>query len=209
MIGERTKLAQPRRLVFLPGAGGDPSFWQPVADLLRERAKPVLLGWPGHAGLPLDSSIAGIGDLAELVLREMTSPCALVAQSMGGVVAMIAALRRPALVSHLVLVATSGGIDIADLRPADWRESFARDNPSLPRWFIDDSTDLTLLVPSIQCPTLLLWGDADPISPVPVASRLAGLLPDCRVRVFAGAGHDLARTHAVEVAREVSDHLQL
>ena len=105
MIGERTKLAQPRRLVFLPGAGGDPSFWQPVADLLRERAKPVLLGWPGHAGLPLDSSIAGIGDLAELVLREMTSPCALVAQSMGGVVAMIAALRRPALVSHLVLVA--------------------------------------------------------------------------------------------------------
>jgi pimeloyl-ACP methyl ester carboxylesterase len=60
---------------------------------------------------------------------------------------------------------------------------------------------------SIKAPTLLLWGDADPISPVPVGERLAALIPDARLRVVEGANHDLAQTHPKAVAEEVRKHL--
>jgi pimeloyl-ACP methyl ester carboxylesterase len=195
------------RIVCLPGAAGAASFWQPVSSLLAKNCTSALIGWPGHAGAPSDPTIRGLPDLATLVLAKLDRPSALLAQSMGGVVAMLAALRRPDLVTHLVLVATSGGINIADLQAASWRESFAIENPSLPRWFVEDATDLTSQVSSISCPTLLLWGDTDPMSPVSVGRRLAGLLPNSRLRVFQGGGHDLVSTHSHEVAVEISHHL--
>ena len=168
---------------------------------------PECIGWPGHAGNVPDPSIRSLDDLVDHVVARITRPCAVLAQSMGGVVAMQAALRCPDRVTHLVLAATSGGIDIADLRPVDWREDFIRENPGIPRWFIDDTTDLTARIGAIVCPTLLLWGDADAISPVAVGERLHRLLPMSRLRVFAGAGHDLIRTHARDVAAEIAAHL--
>jgi pimeloyl-ACP methyl ester carboxylesterase len=72
---------------------------------------------------------------------------------------------------------------------------------------IDDATDLTARIGTIACPTLLLWGDADAVSPVAVGERLRRLLPASRLRVFAGAGHDLIRTHARDVAAEIAAHL--
>ena len=48
----------------------------------------------------------------------------LVAQSMGGVVAVMVALARPARVRRLVLTATSAGIDITPFSPEDWRGGY-------------------------------------------------------------------------------------
>lgn len=56
-------------------------------------------------------------------------------------------------------------------------------------------------------PALLLWGDADPLSPVAAGRRLAGLLPRARLHVFAGGGHDLAHAFADEAAALIDDHL--
>ncbi len=56
-------------------------------------------------------------------------------------------------------------------------------------------------------PILLLWGDADPISPVAVGERLLSLLPRARLCIVPGAGHDLAQTHIDLVATEVRTHL--
>ena len=59
-----------------------------------------------------------------------------------------------------------------------WRPEFAAANPTLPRWFLDDRTDLSLRLAELRMPVLLLlWGDADPISPVRVGQRLAQRLP--------------------------------
>jgi pimeloyl-ACP methyl ester carboxylesterase len=55
-------------------------------------------------------------------------------------------------------------------------------------------------------PALLLWGGADPISPVRVGERLASLLPYADLRVFPKAGHDLGFVHATEVAALIDDH---
>lgn len=198
----------PTKLIFLPGAGGSPHFWRPVADLLVHPGPRKLLGWPGCGSLPLDPKVQGLQDLVTLVTDEIDQPSALIAQSMGGVIAILAALKRPQLVTRLVLTATSGGVDMTDLEAEDWRPAFFEANPAAPRWFAEYREDISPALGSVLAPTLLLWGDADPISPVAVGLRLKGLLPGSRLHVFAGGGHDLAETHAARVAALIDEHLK-
>ncbi|WP_308495393.1 alpha/beta fold hydrolase [Duganella aceris] len=54
---------------------------------------------------------------------------------------------------------------------------------------------------------LLLWGDADPVSPVKVGEKLAACLPHADLQIFKGADHDLAYTHAAQVAGLIDRHL--
>ena len=58
-------------------------------------------------------------------------------------------------------------------------------------------------------PTLLLWGDAVPISPVAVGQRLQRLLPRSRLVVLPGGQHDLAQVYAEQVAMLIDRHLGL
>lgn len=197
----------PAKLLFLPGASGNTAFWQPVAGLLPQAAERQHLGWPGFGPTPADPMVRNLGDLVDRVEAEIVGPTALIAQSMGGVIAIRAALRRPHAVTHLVLSATSGGVDVASLGAEDWRPAFARANPALPRWFLDDRSDFTDDLSRLRMPVLLLWGDADPISPVAVGQRLASLLPDARLHVVAGGDHDLGNARAAELAPLIAQHL--
>lgn len=199
--------SRPAQLLFLPGASGDTGLWQPVADLLQHPAARVHVGWPGFGPTPADPSCQGFGDLVAAVLGRIDRPTALIAQSMGGAVALRAALARSDLVTHLVLAATSGGLDVAALGAVDWRAGFLAANPTLPTWFATHREDLSAQFPTITAPALLLWGDADPISPVAVGQRLAALLPHARLEVVVGGGHDLARVFAAQVAQWVDAHL--
>ncbi|HEX9763515.1 MAG TPA: alpha/beta fold hydrolase [Acidimicrobiia bacterium] len=45
------------------------------------------------------------------------------------------------------------------------------------------------LLPTIQVPTLLVWGDADTRSPIAIAGQLRDAIPDARLVVIPGAGH--------------------
>ena len=178
--------------IFLPGASGDTQFWRPLASRLRHGGRGRFVGWPGFGGLPADPQVRGIADLAARVTLEITDPVNIFAQSMGGIVALLAALERPDLVRHLVLSATSGGIDMSSLRAFDWRRQFRQSFPTVPRWFEDERWNLADRLPDIRAPVLLLWGDADPISPVSVGQRLAQLLPHAELVVIPGGTHDLA-----------------
>lgn len=197
----------PTKILFLPGASGDTAFWQPVADLLPWRGATVHLGWPGFGRVQADPRIKGIEDLASRLLDEIDQPTAIVGQSMGGVVALMAALSRPEAVTHLVLTATSGGLDTAALGAQDWRPAFVAAHPSLPRWFSDFKVDLSSRLGAVKAPTLLLWGDADPVSPVAVGTRLSALLPDAQLHVVAAGTHDLGRTRAADIAPLIDAHL--
>ena len=201
-------MLEPSQLIFLPGAGGSPAFWQPVSEMLIHPASRKLLGWPGFGIVASDPKVKGIQDLVKLVLDKIDRPSALIAQSMGGVIAIQAALKRPELVTHLVLTVTSGGVDISDLQVEDWRPGFFATNPMLPRWFADYREDLSSKIASLRVPTLLLWGDTDPISPIAVGTRLAGLLPRSEIHVFPGGEHDLANKLAAKVAPLIDEHLK-
>jgi pimeloyl-ACP methyl ester carboxylesterase len=112
---------------------------------------------------------------------------------MGGVVALLVALRRPGLVRRLVLAATWGGIDMTQFDSEEWRQQYNEELPeAAPRWFVDDRSDLTAQLPSILAPALLLWGEEDRLSPPAAGRYLAGLLPHATFVTVPGAGHMLA-----------------
>jgi pimeloyl-ACP methyl ester carboxylesterase len=201
--------APQRRLLFLPGAGADPNFWRPLGGRLPSDWAKLYFGWPGLGDQPPDASVRSIDDLVALVEAELDpGPVDLLAQSMGGVVAMTVALRHPDKVRRLVLTATSGGVDVADFTPFDWRANYRREYPRAATWITESRCDLTASISDIDNPTLLLWGDSDPISPVAVGQRLLALLPNSRLHVAKDADHDLAQTHIRELAPIIGAHLR-
>ncbi len=200
-------MAVPAALLFLPGASGNTEFWKPVAGLLTHHAPRVHAGWPGFGPTPTEPGVNGIDDLVARIVAGLDRPTAIIAQSMGGVVAMRVALARPDLVTHLVLAVTSGGMDVGALGGADWRASLQAAMPALPDWFSADRQDLSDRLGEVRAKVLLLWGDADPISPVVVGQRLASLLPCAALHVIPGGTHDLASVHANIVAPLVDTHL--
>ena len=202
-------MGRPSTLYFLPGALGKTEFWRPVAGSLAHPAPQVHVAWPGFGGAPPDASTRGLDDLASRLLERIDRPSALVAQSMGGVVALLASLRKPELITHLVLSATSGGLPMASLGAQDWRPAIRAAHPDLPDWFATYQADLSSGLPKLRIPTLLLWGDADPISPLAAGERLAALLPRAELHVFPHGGHDVGNAFASQVAPLIDRHLAL
>ena len=194
--------------MFLPGAGGRRSFWLPVADLLVAQGERHLLAWPGFGDVPADDGVRSLSDLFDWVVARLPAGAShVVAQSMGGVVAARLAIERPERVGSLVLAATSGGVDVARLGAADWRDAYRRELPGLPPWFTDDRTDLTARLGEITSPTLLLWSDSDPVSPLAVGTFLAARIRTSRLATIAGGSHAFANERAREVAAEIDAHL--
>jgi poly(3-hydroxyoctanoate) depolymerase len=200
-------MTSPEKLLFLPGAAGTPSFWEPVAQLLHHPASQELLCWPGFGSTPADPNIKGIEDLVTKIISNIKQPTALIAQSMGGVVAMQVAMRLPELITHLVLTVTSGGVDVSDIQSEDWRPAFQKNNPTFPRWFSDYHADLSVELNLINVPVLLLWGDSDPISPVAIGERLRARLSCSRLHVINGGAHNLANAFASTIAPLIDAHL--
>jgi pimeloyl-ACP methyl ester carboxylesterase len=195
------------RILFLPGAGGSPDFWKPVGALLPADWSKEYFGWPGLGHQPHDPSIKGVDDLVRLVMAKIEEPVDLVAQSMGGVIAARIALMQPLLVRRLVLTVTSGGVDMAGLGASDWRSDYRKLFPNAAEWVSAARAAAPVAVERIVAPTLLLWGDADAISPGAVGRHLANRIPDAQLQIVKGGDHDLAQTHANQVATLIAGHL--
>jgi pimeloyl-ACP methyl ester carboxylesterase len=194
-------------MLFLPGANGDGRVWSRVAERLDTPAEKVLLDWPGFGRAPRRDDVNSLSDLVGMVLGYVDRPVDIVAQSMGGVIAMQVALQRPQSVERLVLNATSGGVAMRRFNVKDWRPDYMRDLPNAPRWFVDDRTDLSGRLASVATPTLLVYGDADPIAPPAVGEYLKGLLPNAELVIIPGAKHMLAWELADEVAPHIARFL--
>jgi pimeloyl-ACP methyl ester carboxylesterase len=197
-------------MLFLPGAGGSASFWRPVAERIDPTRARHFFAWPGLGNEPHDPNVQGVDDLVSMVLAGLNGPSDLIAQSLGGLVALRVALSAPDKVRRLVLTVTSGGVPVHDLGGANWRADYRRDFPNAAAWITDlnqTREDLSSRLAAVDVPVMLIWGDADRISPLVVGKRLHQLLPRSRLRIVSGGGHDLARTHATEVAALVAAHL--
>jgi len=197
------------RRLFLPGAGASPLFWRPLGDLLPSDWDKRYLAWPGLGDEPPSEDVAGIDDLVRLTEAELgDEPCDLLAQSMGGLVAMLTALRNPERIRRLVLTATSGGIDMAAHGAAEWAHDYFQFHPNAAPWITTVRRDLTDRLPAIAAPTLLLWGDQDAISPFSVGEKLAAILPAAHLVVIPGGEHDLVASRAAACAPYVEAHLR-
>ncbi|MGH7436537.1 MAG: alpha/beta fold hydrolase [Polyangiaceae bacterium] len=194
-------------IVYLPGGGGRSSFWRPVADRLWRRGAPVVLGYPGFGDVPPDPSLHSLSDLYEALLAILPPRFHLVAQSMGNVIALRTALEHPERVASLVLCALSGGVDVKSLGGAEWRKDLSAEQKGMPKWFLDDASDFSDRLPAIRIPTLLLFGDSDPMSPPRVGEYLRDRLPDARLHVVAGGGHMMACEEPDRVAPVIAGFL--
>lgn len=199
----------PQRVLFLPGARGDRHFWRPVADLLSARYERLFLEWPGHGTVPRDPRISGFEGLVRLVTERMDRPVDLIAQSMGGAVAIHATLDRPERVRRLVLTATSGGVDLSRFDAEEWHGSYRQEYPNAAESasLLHYRADLSDRIRTIRAPTLLLWGDSDPISPVAIGEYLASLFPRSKLIVIPGGSHSFAEEQAADIAPYIASHL--
>jgi pimeloyl-ACP methyl ester carboxylesterase len=196
------------RLLFLPGVSGLGSFWDPVAARLPPAWERTLIDWPGLGTVPPAQDVRSFDDLVARIVGHLDEPAVLVAQSMGGVVAMRAALQRPDRVPALVLAATSGGIDLASFGVADWRSDYRATYPQAPPWVYERGLDLSPALARLDIPTLLVWATDDAISPLAVGRHLARLLPRARLLEIASDDHWVARVHAAMVADAIMGHVR-
>ncbi len=107
-----------RRLLFIHGYGGNARQWQHQLVHFSDQDRvlaPDLRGH-GHSDKPegpydVDTLVADLEALLEAVAGE--APVVVVGHSFGGALAAELALRRPAQVSHLVLIAAAGEFPLA------------------------------------------------------------------------------------------------
>ena len=197
------------RLLFLPGASGVARFWQPVIDRLGASVEHVAFDYPGFGGNPPDPALSSLEQLTDWIETYVDRPVAILAQSMGGSIAMQLALRNHALVRRLVLTGTSGGVSMDRFNVAEWREKYRKEFPGNPRWFTDDRTDLSKRVANLPMPCLLVFGTRDPVAPLTVGEYLAELLPDARLMTVDTDSHFFVRDMPDAVAPHIRTFLGL
>lgn len=195
-------------LLFLPGAGGAAEFWHPLGTLLPVQYEKTYLNWPGLGHEAHKPGLDSLDALTAHAAAHLKSDTAIVAQSMGGIFAMRLALLYPQTVTKLVLTAASGGVDVMRFGASDWRPDYRAEYPRAAEWITEARADHTAEISSIAQPALLLWGDADTISPLAVGRHLQGLLKQSELHVVPGGTHSFAQERAAEIAPLVQGFLR-
>jgi pimeloyl-ACP methyl ester carboxylesterase len=99
-------------LLLVHGLGGAASNWTELAPLLARRHRLLVPDLPGHAGssaLPAVSGLEPYADRVALVAeREGMLPAPVVGHSLGGMIVLRLALRRPDDVTAIVLAGAAG-----------------------------------------------------------------------------------------------------
>jgi pimeloyl-ACP methyl ester carboxylesterase len=205
--------AQNRSLLFLPGTGADPEFWRPVGERLPGAWSKVYLGWPGIGHNPPAPEVRSFADLVALAERKLLelaqrgTKIDLVAQSMGGAIALALALEHPRHVRRMVLTVTAGGMDVEAFGAEDWRPGYRQEYPEAATWLYEARPDYSTRLSEVTVPALLVWGEDDPISPVAVGKEFLRLLPHAELVVIPGGTHAVALERPDEVSELVLRHL--
>ena len=99
-------------LVLVHGLGGSATNWAELAPLLARHYRLLVPDLPGHGGSEPLAGVSGLQPYADRVVALMeyegASPGPIVGHSLGGLVVLRLALRRPDVVSAVVLAASAG-----------------------------------------------------------------------------------------------------
>lgn len=210
-------------VAFLPGfrshMGGEKATALAAHCAAQGRAT-LRLDYSGHGASDGRFTDGTVGDWARdalLVLDRVPGPLVLVGSSMGGWIALLAALARPERVAALVGVAAAPDFTEAlmwdSMAPSE-RAVLRRDGvlhvpsaygdalPVTLRLIEDGRRHLLLGAPiPLHCPVRLLHGQADPDVPWETSLRLAARLAgrDVRVTLVKDGDHRLSRPQDLAV----------
>jgi pimeloyl-ACP methyl ester carboxylesterase len=114
-----------RPLVLLHGAGSNGHAWHYQYEHLGNRHSPIAPDLPGHGHSSGVEGLHSVEDCAAFTLAFLDAlrldSAVVVGHSMGGAIAMELALRHPARVKALVLIATAAKFEIPQVRIETWR----------------------------------------------------------------------------------------
>lgn len=195
-------------LIFLAGASGNTQFWNPLIEQLPNNYTKQVIAYPGFHGAAAHPDIHSFDDLSNYVVAQIQQPSILIAQSMGGIFAIAATLQKTDLIKGLVLIATSGGINLERFKVQDWRQLYRQEYLESPDWFVTTRVDYEEFLSTIEIETLLIWGDQDPVSPIEVGQYLNQILKKSKLYIVEGGDHGLAKQDADEVAIQINAYLK-
>src|SRR5262252_9357476 len=218
--GRRFKLVgvSGHHVVLLHGQPGSGADWQQVADRLPGGLGVMALDRPGYgasrqaAGGFAVNAAAVVADLD----RHGIERAVLVGHSYGGGVALSAASLAPERIEALVLLASVGpgclnavdrlmaargtgplcamiAVALTPWIPRGDHHPLWRTVLTEQRALVREVDQLTSLLPRIRVPVLLLADPRDIVVPVATARRLEQALPEARLQLIRGSGHDLPR----------------
>jgi pimeloyl-ACP methyl ester carboxylesterase len=161
-------------LMLVHGLGGAAWNWIEVAPALARRRRVLIPDLPGHgrsAALPAAPTLNPFADaVAFVAAREELASVAVAGHSLGGVVALRVALRRPDLVSALLLVAPAG--ISSSTRGAQVLVTFTAS--IRPGWLVSPWRGRIARTPWLRALAFWPWAISDPASLS--ARAVAGLL---------------------------------
>ncbi len=99
-------------ILLLHGWGCSTALFAPLIDALSPLARVTAIDFPGHGQSGKPPEPWGVPDFARMIEQLITAlgiaPCAIVAHSFGGRVAIVLAAEKPELVTKLVLTGAAG-----------------------------------------------------------------------------------------------------
>lgn len=190
-------------LLLVHGFAGGAANFALLAPLLAGTHRVIVPDLPGHGGstaLPAAPSLAGFADrVAAVAEQEGAVPAAVVGHSMGGVVALRLAARRPELVNAVVLAAAAG-ISTASRGTEAFLAALSLLRPA--RWIAGQRVQVARS-PLLKSLAFNAWTASDGAA-LPEAAALGFLGPSPLHTDLFGAGRALAREdvrHDLELVR--------
>lgn len=199
-------------VLMIHGLSGSTRWWRPVVPAFAEHFRVYLINLPGFGAAVPRGRLLPLAHLASWIEAWADevglSRVHVLGHSMGGYVAMRLAAETPRRVSRLVLVA-SAGIPVAP-RLGNYLVPMARASTVLAPAFLPvlaadamragpwnllraamdlQRQDARTLLPRIEAPTLVVWGDRDVLVPLAAARILNSGIKGSRLAVIPGAGH--------------------
>ena len=224
-------------LLLIHGAAGSHLDWPPQLRMVEDMAS-CAVDLPGHgrSAKPGRASVSGYADdvLALAESLKLTG-IIVVGHSMGGAIALEIALKNPAAVTGLILVATGARLKVndalLDLVTGDYNEAvqlitgmaWSQDAPAgvVERgrelmlqcdpaavemdYQACNGFDVMARLGSLTVPTLVLSGTEDRLTPAKYGEFLAEQIPGAEYASIDGAGHMLAQEQPDRVAAAITE----
>jgi len=211
-------------MVFIHGAGGSHRLFGYQMQAFRDLETCYFVDLPGHGSSPRPPAVPSIAlysDAMITFLNGLVSPAILIGHSMGGAVALQAALARPDLVDRLVLLSTGCQLPVPETvllgfetdydstLDAILQHAFSRTvdpdlfsracngirktDPAIVRADFQacNAFNVCSRVHEVTCPTLIICGGDDRLTPLIYSEQLHASIASSRLEVVPGGSHML------------------